>query len=288
MRLSNEQKGSLYAITSGFLYGFIGYFGMSAMNTDLSAANMLFWRFSISALTVLPMILWSWQSTPRPKIKEIWRAYLSGLLFYGASTLLYFIASPYIGTGLSMVIFFAYPAMIMLINLLFYKATITGQYGIAITIILIGLCLLVDFKALTFDMIGIALSLLSGLFYAAYVIASKKNALPAIPQTLFISLGCMTTSFIVALSEDSFFIPTQADTWINLFGIGIIATALPVLLLLKGLEYISAEKGSILSVLEPVFVMFFGALLLHETISIIQLIGCVVILSGALLTLRPH
>jgi drug/metabolite transporter (DMT)-like permease len=288
MVFSNEQKGSLYAITSGFLYGFLGYFGMSAMNTDLSAANMLFWRFSISALTVLPMIIWSWKSAPRPQIQEMWKAYLSGLLFYGTSTLLYFIASPYIGTGLSMVIFFAYPAMIMLINFLFYKAGITRQYGIAITIILIGLCLLIDLKALTFDMIGIALSLLSGLFYAAYVIVSKKNRLTAMPQTLLISLGCMTTSLIVAVFEGGFFIPTQFNTWINLLGIGIIATALPVLLLLKGLEYISAEKGSILSVLEPVFVMFFGALLLHETISIIQLIGCVVILSGALLTLRPH
>ncbi|HGF0879602.1 TPA: EamA/RhaT family transporter, partial [Legionella pneumophila] len=45
---SQEQRGSFYAILSGFLYGFIGYFGISAIHGDLSASNMLFWRFLIS------------------------------------------------------------------------------------------------------------------------------------------------------------------------------------------------------------------------------------------------
>ena len=288
MRLSNEQKGSLYAIASGFLYGFVGYFGMSAMNTQLSAANMLFWRFLISALAVLPMVLWSYKANARPNVQEMWKAYLSGLLFYSISTLLYFLASPYIGTGLSMVIFFVYPAIVMFINYLFYKTAISHQYGIAITIILFGLCLLVDLKALTFDVIGITLSLLSALFYAAYIIASKQNRLDPMLSTLLISLGCMTTNLVIAALEGSVLIPTQLDAWVNLLGIGVIATAIPVLLLLKGLEYISAEKGSILSVLEPVFVMLFGALLLHEIISLTQFIGGIIILSGAMLTLRPH
>lgn len=29
---SQEQRGSFYAILSGFLYGFIGYFGISAIH----------------------------------------------------------------------------------------------------------------------------------------------------------------------------------------------------------------------------------------------------------------
>lgn len=283
--LSDNAKGSLYAIGSGFLYGFVGYFGVSAMHTHLSAANMLFWRFLVSALFMLPILFIQRESLPRIHIRQVWQSYLSGLLFYAGSTLLYFIATPYIGSGLAMVVFFVYPAVVMLINTVLYKTAITRQYIIAISVILMGLFLLVDKNAFSFDLYGITLSIFSAILYAGYIISSKNNHLHASVSTLVISLGCMTTSFCVALLEGTFFFPTQFEPWLNILGIGIIATAIPVLLLLKGLEYISSEKGSILSVLEPVFVMIFGALLLHESISLIQLVGVLVVLSGALLTL---
>ena len=54
---SQEQRGSLYAIVSGLLYGFIGYFGLSAMNGHLSASNMLFWRFLISSIIILIILI---------------------------------------------------------------------------------------------------------------------------------------------------------------------------------------------------------------------------------------
>jgi drug/metabolite transporter (DMT)-like permease len=65
----------------------------------------------------------------------------------------------------------------------------------------------------------------------------------------------------------------------------IICTALPILLLLKGLKYISSEKAAIVSVLEPVFVLLSGIILLGETVSVMQIFGTIIILSGAVITL---
>ncbi|OEH46488.1 hypothetical protein lpari_02504 [Legionella parisiensis] len=62
MMINQEYRGSIYAILSGFLYGFIGYFGISAMNGNLSASTMLFWRFLISSMIILIIML--------PKIKK--------------------------------------------------------------------------------------------------------------------------------------------------------------------------------------------------------------------------
>ena len=50
-------------------------------------------------------------------------------------------------------------------------------------------------------------------------------------------------------------------------------------------KYISSEKAAIVSVLEPVFVLLSGIILLGETVSVMQIFGTIIILSGAVITL---
>ena len=76
---SLEQRGSLYAIVSGLLYGFIGYFGLSAMNGHLSASNMLFWRFLISSIIIL-IILIPQLKNINDSYRQMFHAFISGVL----------------------------------------------------------------------------------------------------------------------------------------------------------------------------------------------------------------
>lgn len=281
---SPDRKGSLYAILSGFLYGFIGYFGVSAMNAHLSASNMLFWRFSISSAVILIFII--------PQIKNIrdsWTqiamAFVSGAFFYGFSTLLYFYSSVYIGSGLAMVLFFTYPVIVMLLNYFLYGQTIPRLYYLATVIILSGMLMMIDMNQISYDVLGIVLATLSAFCYACYLVSCKKNKISANLSTLMVSLGCMSTNFLVALGTSSFEVPASMDIWWNLLGIGIIATVIPLVLMLHSLKYISSVKASILSVLEPVFVVILGVLLLGEELKPWHALGIVFVLTGALLTL---
>ena len=286
--MSSEQKGSLYAILSGFLYGFIGYFGLSAINGNLSASTMLFWRFLIASILIFILLLPKIKNFKNVARRPLLIAFLSGACYYGISTLLYFYASLYIGSGLSMVIFFTYPLVIMLLNYFFYGQLIPRIYYAATFIILLGMLLLIDMNEVGFDLLGIFLGLASAFFYACYIMSSKKNVIPPDLSTLMVCLGCMATSFIVALLDHSLALPDSWGTWFNLLGIGVIATVIPILLMLHSLNYISSEKASILSVLEPVFVLILGVLLLGETLQPWHAIGVVLVLFGALLTLFSH
>lgn len=282
--MSQEHKGSLYAVLSGFLYGFIGYFGLSAINGNISTSNMLFWRFLISSVVILIIII--------PQIKQIndsyknmVKAFIAGAMFYGLSTLLYFYSSIYIGSGLAMVIFFTYPLLIMLLNYFLYGQIIPGIYYLATFVIIIGMLLLIDTNQIAFDLLGIVLAIISALCYALYIVSCKNNKLSPNISTLMVSLGCMMTSFVVALMTNTFEVPTSFNVWFNLLGIGLIATVVPILLMLHSLKYITSEKASILSVLEPVFVVIFGVLLLGEELQPWHALGIVFILAGALITL---
>lgn len=285
--MTKEHLGSLYAIFSGFLYGFLGYFGLSAMSGHLSVSTMLFWRFSIASIAII-ILFFTKLKKPTDTYRQMFSAFLSGACCYGISTGFYFLASSYIGSGLAMVIFFTYPVLIMLINFFFYKQEIPTIYYLAILIILLGMSFLVDLNELSFNLWGILFSLLSALFYAFYIVSSKRNSLSPNMSTLMICLGCTLTSLLISLGNHTFIVPTSMNVWLNLLGISLIATVFPVLLLVYSLRYISSEKASILSVLEPVFVVIFGILLLGETLRLMSAVGVLLILAGALLTLFSH
>ena len=283
--ISKQQRGSLYAILSGFLYGFIGYFGISVLHSSISVTNMLFWRFFIASLLIGVFLLNKFKSGNHSR-KDMLLVFLNGAVFYSVSTILYFLACHYIGSGLAMVLFFTYPAMIMLLNYFLYGQRMSTIYYCAIVIIMAGMPLFVDIHEMRFDFFGIILSILSALLYAAYIISSKKMAtLSPDIATLMVCLGCTVSCLIFSLINHSFTIPTTLPVWINLLGISIISTSLPILLFLYSLNYISAEKAAILSVLEPIFVLIFGVTLLDEPMKLQYVLGAIIVLAGALITL---
>lgn len=278
-----EKLGTAYAIASGLCYGLVGYCGITLIKQGFSIYNMLFWRFAVSAFLIFLIVL--------PHIKKIsgsfragWPVMFYGAAFYTPSSIAYFAASKYIGTGLAMVTFFVYPALVMLLNWILYKTKIGKIYYFALALIAIGITFLVDSDEFKFDIAGIILGLLSALFYAFYIVASKKSCLPAIISTFMVSLGCMATCLICALINHSFSFPVAADL-IYLILVGAVCTALPILLLLQALKYISSEQVALLSVMEPVFVVIVGIVLLGEKVSPNNALGVAIVITGALVTI---
>ena len=283
--LSKEHLGACYAILSGFLYGFVGYFGVSVVQSSVSVSNMLFWRFLISSLLIATLFLFKKNRVFSCR-KSMVIAFCNGGIFYALSTMLYFFACPYIGSGLGMVIFFTYPALVMLLNHMIYGQSIPGIYYYAIVIIMIGMLLFVDTDEVHIDVIGIILAVMSALIYAGYIISSKQiSALSPTVSTLMVCLGCMTTCLLISIANHSLIIPSTSAIWLHLVGISVLSTTVPILLFLYSLNYISSEKASILSVLEPIFVLIFGVTLLNEPMKLQYVIGVVIVLAGALLTL---
>ncbi len=285
--LSQEKKGALYAILSGLCYGLLGYFGVSLMNEQMSVYSILGWRFLVSSICMLIFAL-PYYKVMYDQPREIFHVIVSGALFYSGSSIFYFVACRYIGTGLSMVTFFTYPAFVMFLQWLFYRKKVTKAYHLALVIILIGMIFLVDCGNCAFDFFGIFISIIGALFYACYVVVSKKSRLSPLISTLMVSLGCMITCFAAAFVEKSFVIPSGWYVWSYILALGLLCTALPILLLLEGLKYISAEKASLLSVFEPLFVVVFGILLLDENISNMQLIGMIIVICGGIITLFSY
>lgn len=280
----HQYLGIFYVITSGFCYGLVGYFGVSLMNEGLSVYNMLFWRFLISTIFTCIIFTPQLKTLFQDKKAALWSLFY-GFLLYGPSSVTYFISAEYIGSGLAMVVFFAYPGIVILLNYLFYNVKVSTAYYLTTFMTIIGMICLVDSFEILTDVTGIFMSILSAAFYAIYIIMSKKTSFSIKLSTIFVSLGCMLTALFSALIDGSLYVPNQFLLWYNIIAIGTICTAIPILLLLQGLKYMSSEKAAILSVLEPIFVVIFGGILLDETLSLTQIFGIFIILSGAIIVL---
>ncbi|MGE3319185.1 MAG: DMT family transporter [Candidatus Berkiella sp.] len=280
---TSEFQGSVYAILSGVLYGLVGYFGITLMQ-DFSIANTQFWRFLISALFII--IFFAKQCLQsKDSLSAMLKTFCFGGLFYALAACIYYVSSEYIGTGPSMVIFFTYPAIVMLLNSILYKQHVPKIYYAAILLVAFGMTQLIDLKECQFDLLGIGLAVLSSFAYACYVIVSKKIEISPVMSTVSLSLGGAFACLCYSLWDHSFIIPTTGTQWVLIFSFAIFTTAIPILLFLESLKKISSEKASILSVTEPLFVVIFGILLLEEAVDIAKVIGIVAILAGALMTL---
>jgi drug/metabolite transporter (DMT)-like permease len=282
--LSKENRGVLYAISSGLCFGLLGYFGVTLMQASFSVYNMLFWRFVVGTIVVALFLLPHYKTVFR-KPKELAKVFLYGISFYSITAILYFIACKYISTGLAMVTFFTYPVMVILLNKFLYKSEISKTYYGAVGLILIGMLFLGGNQELTFSLFGLLLGVASAATYACYLIASKNSTVSPLVSTLMVSIGSALTCLVAAVVDQTFFVPHDLSAWLNIIAVGTLCTALPILLLLRALQYISSEKASLLSVLEPIFVLFFGVILLEETVTSTQMFGVVIVLLGALLTL---
>ena len=290
-------------ILSGVLYGSLGVFGTLLIHDGFSVSAMLFWRFFAAALT-LPLLgpsafrtLCAVKFTGKGESSAL-RVSLLVLLnafLYSSSSALFFVAAQSIGTGLGMVIFYSYPVFIFL-WLLLVRQNISIWSWISLLLVLAGMALLNP----SFDPRsagqnewgwGFFCAILSCVGYAAYILLSKNQVRRVDPLiTTFVLCGISSLYFFILMLKDvglkdgGLSVPAHFGHFGIIFLLGFVATALPIFLMLKGLEWISPDQAAIFSVFEPVITVLLGALFLKEKISFLQGVGVCVVLAGAVIS----
>jgi drug/metabolite transporter (DMT)-like permease len=278
---SNHNQGRFFAVLSGLCYSLLGYFGINLLNSGLSPYNMSFWRF-LTAWAFIAIVYLIKRPKSFGEKKQVLKTMLFGMLFYTAPSSMFFLACLYIGTGQALVIFFVFPLWVVIINWLLGWQKFRKSYLFSFALTLLGLILLVDIGEFTMDLVGIGLSLLCSLSYALYIVFNKNSKLSPLSSSVSVLFACTISCFVVALLSQTFFVPETSYQWINIVTLGVVCTALPVLLLFLALGRISSSEAAFLAVLEPVFAVIFGVLLLGEVIGLNTFFGIVFILMGAL------
>ena len=137
------------------------------------------------------------------------------------------------------------------------------------------------------DAIGILAGVVNGIGVALQILLPKFFAKDYGRDTLLV-YGFLGAAVVLlfgmdfgAVAEHFAAAPVTNLLW-DLFGIGILCTMVANVACVKSTQYVEATTTSILSALEVVVGTLVGFLVFHEHLTILQMIGAVIIVVGAI------
>ena len=277
-------KGYMCAVFSAMGYGLMPLVAKYIYADGVNAMTLVFLR-NFLALPVLAVMAFCQQRTLKVPVKS-----LGGTAFLAAfgcciTPVLLFSAYNYIPSGTVTTIHFVYPAVVVLIGILFLKKK--AQLGTVLSLILcVGGIALFYKPGADFHWGGAGIALLSGVTFAIYVVmlpVLRHKAVSGFLFTFYIALCSAVMMAVICLVTGQLALPQSFTGWglCTLFALGVTCGA--VVLFQQGTFLIGPEKASILSTFEPITSVVVGVALMGERIGFRDYVGILLVLAASIL-----
>jgi drug/metabolite transporter (DMT)-like permease len=207
---------------------------------------------------------------------------LFGILQVG-TMLTFFISILQGSVSIAVLLLYTAPVYITILSPWLLKERSTKKGIIALILSLIGILLIVNPQKLDFTQypVGILAGIASGIIYSFQIMTSKyasstysgySQAFWSFPVAIMILLPVGIAPFDIVLDNLGYLIL-----------LSIFPTILAISLYFNGLKKVKAHSASILGLIEPLSAVILSVLILHEQISILEMIGGALILAGVAL-----
>ena len=248
---------------------------------SLSPLNVLACRAVLSLpFFLIPMIRFDWNSVNKSKV---FKYSFFGAILYLSSSIADFIGLLYISASLERAVLFTFPIYVFLLSSDLSRITFSKVVLIVSTVL--GLAIMfnptVD-NHLIDTLIGISLVLLSAIFWALFIIYSKR-AVSNISSTIFTSTYmCITTvlllfGFIIDSKNFTTFLTLQTHTMIYLVFLAIFCSIIPSYLMSFGLKKINASLAAVISAMGPIVTLGLDVVILNHNLALNEIIGAIIV-----------
>lgn len=274
--------GTLCFASKGILIKLAYQYGITA--TPLLMLRML---FALPFYAATALWLHTQELTPLKK-GDGWKIAGLGLLSYYISSLLDFMGLEYISAGLERLILYVYPTLVLLMLAFWKKEKITRNTKLALAIAYSGMLLVfVQDLRLTSNwdltLLGAGLVMLSTISFALFVVLAGDMISKVSPSrfTAYAMLAACAGVILHGISlGDSTELQQPKQVYLLALLLAFFCTVIPSFLMNKGISLIGSGRTAILGSIGPVITLFLGALVLHEQITLVQLLGAGLVISG--------
>lgn len=281
----NNYKGFIYAIISSAAFGIGPTFAKISYNYGSNPTTLLMFRFLIAFLVLLIYLLFK-RTDIKINKKQFIMLFIIGILGYTITTETLFVSYTYLDCGLATTLHFTYPVIICIFSFFAYKEKVSKGKIISIILASLGVYSLVAFENTTLNTLGVVLALISGVTYAGTVIGLGFKPVKPLDNkiaTMYVSFGAFVGMAIYGLFKGDIVGVYNFPVIISYFGIAIISTIFPIVLLLKAIESIGATSATILATFEPIVSIICGVLFFSEKITFPLMLGTALILISAII-----
>ena len=298
MPRNNSQLGYGLAIAGASMFAWLGPLSRWANADGMEQLAFVAWRAGVGALilAVVVALRLRTRAAPHPPRREV-AILAAATLVALVLNLAIFGAFARVPIAIALLAFYTYPAMVATVAIVSGNEPASPTTLGALVLALAGMAIVVaggfdPSAGRDIDLIGVALGLVAAAGQTTFVTISRRGY-PGIPadQAMTVILGgtfvgCVMIALLTA-QGGQLTVPFGRPNLLALLLVtGSIGAAIPSLFFLTAIRLIGGMRTGILMLLEPVVAVPLAAILLHESIRPIQLLGAVGVLGAALVLRR--
>ena len=280
-------KGIIYVLISALIYGFTPVLCSMTYDMGNTPLTLTFFR-SFFVLPVLAILMKKDHISMKISRIELGKVFVIALFGAVFTTLLLYSSYQYIAVGTSTTLHFLYPLFVTLICHFIYRDSMRKTQIIALVISLIGVAFFINLNDLS-AIQGILMALISGFTFSVYLVGLEKfgvSNMHSYKLSFYIAMWVCICLIIINLFTGKFNFNQPLLSYGLMVIVAILAQFVAVVMLKEGIAIIGSSLASMFSMAEPVSSVIFGAIFLSEIITIMQIIGCVMIMIGVSMLLK--
>jgi drug/metabolite transporter (DMT)-like permease len=300
--------GSLALIVAASGFGMLGPVARLAYEAGFQPMAFVAWRavFGLLAIVVIVAVVSARRGVrivnparlPLGDAAGLAAAAIAGLGVNIAT----FIAFDLTTVALVLLAFYTYPALVAVVAVVLGHERLDGTRLVALALALGGMVLVVagglgstggapgSAGGVGFNPVGVLLGLTAALFQTTFVTVSRGrfSTMPSEQVMGWVLLVCAVACTLLALVVGNRLdVPLRDGRALGLAVLaGVAGAGIPSVLLLVGIRAIGGTRSGILMLIEPLVGVSLAALLLHEALLPIQVVGGAAILAAAILLQR--
>ena len=262
-----------------------------AYQYDVNSSSLLALRMMFALPFYLIVATYFLYRSKKPISPTNWAgiAFL-GVAGYYLASLFDFIGLTYISAGMERIILFAYPTIVVIITALWYREKITQHQVLALIITYFGIGITFSEKIRGDQnpdfFLGASFVFLAAITYAIYLVGSGR-LLPKMGTWLMTSLAmifaCLAIIIHHTITDRLQLWDFHPNVYLYAFLMAFISTVLPTFLVSESIRIIGASNAAIIGSVGPISTIIMAYFFLGETLSMAQMMGTVVVISGVLM-----
>lgn len=264
----NLLRARIYVFLAGAMWS-LG--GLLIKTISLPGTKIIFYRALFAACICIPWL----------KLKELaitWHR-LAAMVIYAILVTLFVLATKMTSSANAIILQYMSPFFVLIFGYFILKEKIEKKNVICLFIAMSGIVAILLGNRDEKDTLGIVLAIGSGIAFAAYTLLQRylKDESP------FAMVFLCNIAAVVLLAP--FIFPDYHIGNTNLFLIifmGVVQIGIPYVLFIKGLKVLTAQEGSLITLIEPVLNPVWVAIVIGEIPSAATLIGGILILFALL------
>ena len=200
--------------------------------------------------------------------------FLSGCSL-GINWILLFEAYKHTTVSTATLCYYFAPVLVTVLSPFLFREKLTKLQILCFWISTAGLVLIIGFRDLRNDGIGIILGLGAAFFYAVTVLLNKAiKSVTGLQRTFFQFIAAILILVPYVLLSDGFHLDILGGSeWLVLLIVGLIHTGLAYCLYFAAITDLSGQQIAILSYIDPLVAVMISVFILSEPISFLQMAG---------------